>query len=182
MIKKLTYLIVLIFIITSNVYAIDALPDNWGVWGQGSSFGVDKEIFLSAPQSLTIKFNNDNSLPVDQQRTGIYQTIKIDKYLGKRIKFSAYLKTNDVNYWAYIYARSGKIYPSERINGTKDWTLLTLVFDIPENHPENTIQLAFSLHQSGQVWIDNIKWEVVDKTTPLTYHPKAPILDKPVLE
>jgi len=88
------------------------------------------------------------------------------------------MKAKDVKDRGWIYASSGNIYPSSGISGTKDWTYFVLVFDIPENHREN-IELAFSLWKSGQIWIDDIRWETVDKSVPVTY--VAP-LSEPVLK
>ena len=100
-----------------------------------------------------------------------------DKYKGKRISFSASMKAKDVKTMGWIYARSGKIYPSNGIKGTKDWTHFVLVFDIPENHTEN-IELAFTLWGAGQIWIDDIKWEIV----PVTYVSPVPAVPEPILK
>jgi len=175
----------LLFILTSalclgllsNGYAADDLLESWQKWElqKGThEMGVDKSTYLKQPGSIFIK-----SLQSDTDKNaGIYQMIAIDRYKGKRIRFSAQVKAKDVKNTGWIYARSGKIYPSQGINGTKDWTYMVLVFDIPENHTEN-IQLAFSLWGAGQIWVDDIKWETVDKSIPVTY---VPPLSEPVLK
>jgi len=161
----------------SNGYTADNLPEYWQKWEQEKGThecGIDKNTYLSAPDSIFIK----SVKPDTDKNTGIVQLISIDKYKGKRIRFSAKMKAKDVKDRGWIYARSGNIYPSSGISGTKDWTYFVLVFDIPENHREN-IELAFSLWKSGQIWIDDIRWETVDKSVPVTY--VAP-LSEPVLK
>ena len=179
-----------LLIISAQCYAVEPLPDYWSQWEtEKDTFtsGIDKEVYRSKPDSLTIR-NDSKSKSAENSRSGITQTIKIDKYLGKRIKYSAYIKTKNLEQWAYIYASSGKIYPFEGIKGDKtkgvsqDWTLVSLVFDIPKKHNKDTISLCFSLWEGGQMWIDDIKWEIVDESVPVTYKVPAPTLDEPILK
>ncbi len=164
----------------SNGYAADNLPEYWQKWEKEKGThecGIDKNTYLSAPDSIFIKSVRSD---IDKEGAGIYQMILSDKYKGKRIRFSAQMKAKDVKNvgWIYASADSGKIYPSKGISGTKDWTYSVLIFDIPENHTGD-IQLAFSLWGVGQIWIDDIKWETVDKSVPVTYVPPLP---EPILK
>ena len=188
--KKITSIFLFtIFVTSAQCYAVDPLPDYWSQWEvEKGTFtaGIDKETYRSKPDSLTIR-NDSKSKSAENSRSGICQTIKIDKYLGKRIRYFAYIKTKNLEQWAYTYARSGKIYPFEGIKGdkskgvTKDWTPVSLVFNIHKNHNKDRISLCFSLWEGGQMWVDDIKWEIVDDSVPLTYK-VTPKLDEPILK
>jgi len=159
-----------------NGYAADSLPEYWQKLQDQKGtheWGIDKNTYLSAPDSIFIK----SVEPDTEKKADISQMIIADKYKGKRISFSASMKAKDVKTMGWIYARSGKIYPSNGIKGTKDWTHFVLVFDIPENHTEN-IELAFTLWGAGQIWIDDIKWEIV----PVTYVSPVPAVPEPILK
>ena len=188
---KQHYIIALTLSLSSfHTYAIEPLPEYWNQWeSEKGTFnaGFDKNIYRSSPNSLTIK-SNTKSISKEVTRSGICQRINIEKYIGKRIRYSAYVKTKNIEQWAYIYASSGNVYPSKGIKGntndgvTKDWTQMSMVFDIPKKHDKDTISLCFSLWDGGQMWMDDIKWEIVDKSIPITYKAPVPLLNEPILK
>ncbi len=189
---KTRYILTVALSVSSlNCLAIEPLPDYWRQWTKEKGThiaGLDKDTYRSKPDSLTV-INDKNSVKKGEiNRSGICQEVKTTKYLGKRVRYSAFIKTRDIEHWAYIYAISGNIYPFKGVNayndggGTQDWTFLDMVFDIPQKHKENTISLCFSLWQGGQMWIDDIKWEIVDDDTPVTYEVTRPPLDEPILK
>ncbi|EIC20687.1 DUF4145 domain-containing protein [Thiorhodovibrio frisius] len=134
----------------------------------------DTSIFRSSPTSLTIK-QVSKPKEKDPSRSGICQSIKTDNFRGKRIKYSAFIKVSSLEQWAYMYVLSGDLYPVEGIKGSKeqplekDWSQLSMVFGIPESHEKPYIKFCFSLWGGGQMWIDDVKWDVVNNTTPVTY-------------
>jgi len=103
-----------------------------------------------------------------------------DNYIGKRVRMTAMVKTQDVSDWAGIWLRvdekesnsnisfdnmkDGK--KDRSIKGTTDWTKYEIVLDVPVN----ATNLAYGalLVGTGQVWFDNIKFELVDNTVPTT--------------
>lgn len=93
-------------------------------------------------------------------------------YKGKRVRMSAYIKTQGVEQKASLYVGiSGPNYKDlgvvERgIRGTNDWKLYEVVFDVP---PE-AVNFTFGVNLSGngQVWVNGIHFEGVDKTVPMT--------------
>lgn len=169
----------------------EELPSRWTQWKwdyKNGNFiaGLDKNTYRSEPNSLTII--NDKNIEVDRNSSGICQEINIDKYLGKRVKYSAFIKMKDVEGAAHIHATS-YIKNSEYIDSyktitseknkpiTKNWTSLSMVFDIPDKYQNNTISLCFSLDGSGQAWIDDIYWEIIDRTVPVTYKLPSSTID-----
>jgi hypothetical protein len=111
----------------------------------------------------------------------IGQLIDAAPYHGKRLRLSAYVRTESAG-WGGLFMRVDApdldpkhalaIDAMERrpIRGTKDWTRVEVVLDVA---PEAS-QIAFgaSLTGAGVVWIDDVRIEVVDHSVPTTnYHP-----------
>lgn len=157
--------------LSGKTYA-GGLPDGWHQFSKTPESkietGIDEKIFHSEPSSFYLTCTSGMGGNINQKIVGA-------EYSGKRIKVSAYLKsdnlTNDNGYggqvWAYSY--SGKdVYMTSaagNIKGTTDWTEYSVVFDVPKDNPSVTYGLSVSGH--GTVWIDSINFEVVDKSTPL---------------
>jgi hypothetical protein len=96
-------------------------------------------------------------------------------YLGKRLKLSAMIKSENVASWAGLWMRidgSGKRslafdnMQNRPIKGTTDWTRYDVVLDVASE----ATNLAFGvlLDGPGQVWIDDITFTVVKATVPVT--------------
>jgi len=52
------------------------------------------------------------------------------------------------------------------IKGTTDWTLYDIVLDVPDS--ASNIAFGALLTGKGQIWFDNLKFEIVDKSIPTT--------------
>ena len=99
------------------------------------------------------------------------------EYCGKRVRFSAYVKSEKVQSgWAGLWfridgAKSGEMLGFDNmqqrpIKGTIDWKRVEIVLDVPEH----AAALAFGLLLSGngQVWMDDLKFEIVNPDVPVT--------------
>ena len=103
------------------------------------------------------------------------QSISVEEYGGKRIRFSAYVKTRDVKGWAGLWMRvdSDAKMPlafdnmqDRPIKGSQDWTRYNVVLDVPDG----AIGIAFGvlLAGDGAVWINDVRFEPVDASVPVT--------------
>lgn len=98
------------------------------------------------------------------------------KYLGKRVRMSGIVKSENVSAWAGLWLRVDQAGSTQSlsfdnmhdrpIKGTTEWKKYEIVLDVPQN----ASMLAFGalLHGTGQIWFDNIKFEIVDETVPVT--------------
>jgi hypothetical protein len=118
-------------------------------------------------------------------RGGMVQFIIADNYRGKRVRFSAALKTADVRSGAGIWIRAdgtddagGRIVvaettlsPEQRLRGSVPWHRYSLVLNVPED----TTSLAYGaeMHGIGKFWLDSVKLEVVSQDVPETWRLKA---------
>ena len=106
----------------------------------------------------------------------IMQSFSPTSYLGKRVRLSGYIKSRDVASWAGMWFRidgPDKAIPlafdnmQERpIKGTNEWKKYEIVLDAPEN--STGFAFGVLLAGPGEVWLDDLKFEVVDKSVPLT--------------
>lgn len=102
----------------------------------------------------------------------LMQQSKPDKFLGKRIKMTGYLKAENLSDWSGLWLRVDQAGSQQSlsfdnmqdraIKGSKDWTKYEIVLDVPTN----ASMLAFGalLNGSGQIWFDNITFEIVDSS------------------
>lgn len=116
------------------------------------------------------------------------QQFKAEKYLGKRIKLSGFIKSKDVDgfcgFWMRVDDSLGDVLQFDNMSdrpivGNNEWNHYHIVLDVPENSA--VIAFGVLLSGNGQVWIDELKFEEVDKQTPTTNIDfSADLLDEPV--
>lgn len=95
------------------------------------------------------------------------QQFNSEHYLGKRLRFSALVKTQDAQDWAGLWMRvdnGSKMLAFDNmqnrpIKGTSDWRRYDVVLDVPQ---ESTgIFFGVLLSGSGEVWLNEAKIEIV---------------------
>lgn len=116
------------------------------------------------------------------------QQFKAEKYLGKRIKLSGFIKTKDVETFAGLWMRVDSAsedtlqfdnMSNRPITGTNEWNHYSIVLDIPENSA--TISFGLSLMGKGNVWIDSLTFMEVDMSVPTTHiELEYTLLDEPI--
>jgi RNA polymerase sigma factor (sigma-70 family) len=100
----------------------------------------------------------------------------LDKFRGKRIRFSGWIKTRDVRECAglamYVYGTGGELLVVDEticnrpIHGTTDWREYEIVQDIPQN--AIAIVLSAGLFCSGEIWTDGFQAGIVGGDVPIT--------------
>lgn len=162
-------------------YARGGVPAGW--WGGNGSeddyeFGVDKTVVKDGKPSAYIASITNTP----KTFTCMNQMLSAEKYIGKRVKLSGYLKTENVKKWAGFWLRvDGKDYNTSdkdggfafasmqnhgALTGNTDWTEAKLVLDVPLEAKQ--IVFGVILDGAGKVWMNGIKFEVVSKDEPLT--------------
>jgi len=113
----------------------------------------------------------------------LMQDFKAERYLGKRVRLRAYVKTADVRGWAGLWMRIDKgstpaafdNMQDRPIRGTTEWKQYEVVLDVPND----ASIIAFGLLQSGQgtAWISQATFEVVGKdvATTVPSKPEEPV-------
>ena len=163
---------------TIALFSFD-MPKGWTSGGTDLTeyaMGIDKGAGQDGKNAATIK-----SIKTKTKDFGtMFQNCLPEKFLGKRVRLSAFIKTKDVSDWAGLWFRidgettkdclgfdnmkDGK--KDRSIKGTTDWTKYEIVLDVPLK----STNLAYGalLVGTGQLWFDNVNFEVVDNIVPTT--------------
>ena len=159
------------FIITK-----DNIPKGWFKAGSSPNsyeIGTEQNAGQKGENIVYIK-----SIEKDIKGFGtLMQSFSADKYLNKRVRFSGYIKSNNVTGSAALWMRiDGKGSPvktlefdnmgNHPIKGTTDWKKYSIVLDVPG--PSNMINFGILLAGTGEVLVDNLKFEEVNKNVPTT--------------
>ncbi len=137
------------------------------------SVEFDQVIFHKGTRSVRIKgerlnYNNGDYITVMQH-------FKASHYIGKRIRFSAFIKTQEVKAWCGLWMRINdstanilKIdnMQNRPIRETNDWNYYAVVLDVPIS--SNIINMGILLNGTGTVWMDHINFETVDMNVETT--------------
>ena len=110
------------------------------------------------------------------------QSIRATRYLGRRVSFSATVRTEDVTGWGGLWLRvdgpRGTValdnMHDRPLKGSTEWTLATTVLDVPED----AVSLHFGalLSGAGALEITRPRFGEVDETVAVTTRPYAEML------
>lgn len=174
--KKLSPLSLVAIFITAGLllskYELKAQPiDGWFLAGshpKSYAIGLDTAVYKTASSSAFLESTDKN---IEGFGT-LMQTSSADEYLGKRIKMTAYIKSDNVSGWAGMWLRvdsketrkslSFDNMQDRPIKGDNDWTKCEIILDVPEE--SGTLNFGVLLSGTGKVWFDNIAFVVVDKS------------------
>lgn len=104
----------------------------------------------------------------------LMQSIDADGYRGKRIKLTAFIKSESVENWAGLWMRvdAGREIvcfdnmQTRPIKGDTDWTQYQVVLDVPEN--STSISFGVLLFGNGSLWLDDFDLQFVGLDVPST--------------
>jgi hypothetical protein len=112
----------------------------------------------------------------------LMQTVGADQFRGRRVRFSASVRTQDLKGWAGLWMRVDRGQEKavafdnmidRPIRGTTQWTRHSIVLDVAPDASD--ISFGLLLDQSGKAWLDDASVEVVSQTVATTGRtPKAP--------
>ncbi|MGG3804995.1 helix-turn-helix transcriptional regulator [Metabacillus fastidiosus] len=147
--------------------------------------GIDREIFHKGKGSGFLKAVK---VETHGEFATMMQEFKAEKYLGKRLKLSGFLKSKAVDgfcgFWMRVDNTLGDVLQFDNmgnrpITGDTEWNHYSIVLDIPENSA--VICFGVLLSGNGQVWIDELKFEEVDDSIPTTNLDfRGILLDEPI--
>lgn len=166
-----------IFLIPGILFAFLSfdIPKGWSPGGSDLTqyeMGLEKGSGQGGGNAATIK-----SIPDEPKAFGtMMQYCAPDNYLGKRVRMSGSMKSKNVVNWAGFWLRIDQSNSKEAlsfdnmqdrpIKGSVDWTHCEIVLDVPDN--ASKIAFGALLDGKGQIWFDNLKFEIVDSSTPTT--------------
>jgi transcriptional regulator with XRE-family HTH domain len=185
--KKVTFLSVvlaltLFFMIKNESHAQSI--NGWFISGSKAKsyeIGLDKSVTKSGKKCAYIK-----SIEDDIKGFGtIMQSCDAKFYIGKRIKMTGFVKTEDVTnrsgMWLRVDSKFEKKYLSfdnmrdRPIKGDSDWTQYEIILNVPKE--SSTLNYGVLINGTGKVWFDRLSFEILGDITdqiPVSKIPEKP--------
>ncbi|MBI1760643.1 MAG: hypothetical protein HYR56_04320 [Acidobacteria bacterium] len=155
-----------IFVLSGSARAQDGLPIGWNKAGSKPAnyeISVDSAVKHGGQASACLQFTA-------QQAEGfatLMQQFKADAYRGKRLRMSAWVKTETAADRAQLWLRLDALkgmpgfdnMGKRPIKGVNDWRRYELVMDVPAE----AVNIAFGVMSfgTGRVWVDDFAFDVV---------------------
>ena len=177
---------VALLIAAATQLANAAAPEGWFLAGSKPAnydTGVDPYAIYNGLPGAFLKAK------ADQEGFGtVMQSFAATNYLGKRVRLSAWVKSENVTRWAGLWARvDGAGSPpkvlafdnmqNRAIKGTTDWLKYEVVLDVPDSSAG--IALGFMLDGPGEIWVSGTAFEVVSASVPVTGNKNVSMPDAP---
>jgi hypothetical protein len=107
----------------------------------------------------------------------LVQSIRATRYLGQRVQFSAMARTDDASGWGGLWLRVDGPGGTAALDNmqdrplreTTDWTLATIVMDVPGS--ARSLSFGALLSGAGAMQVAGPRFATVDQTVPVTNRP-----------
>ena len=174
----------LVLLLTCSMALQAAAPTSWLLAGsKPASYdtGTDAQAAYNGHPSAYLKSKE----PVSDGFGTVMQEFRADKYAGKRLRLSAFVKSDAVQDSAGLWMRVDKGRDSvafdnmqgRPIKGTTGWQKYEVVLDVPQD--ATGIFFGVLLGGSGEVWLNSVKLEVVGTDVPTTGAKPPKLPDEP---
>lgn len=176
MLSRTLVAIILAPILASAGPIDEAIPEPWFKNGASPAkdhclAGIDTEVEDSGSPNLSLK-----CAEAVEGFVGIMQSFAADNYLGKRLSFSALVKSEEIEggwggLWMRVDGRDRRVIAFDNmqnrsIRGTTNWSRYSVVLDVPEDATD--VAFGTLMSGKGQLWIAELKLEPVNHETPTT--------------
>ncbi|CAB4396223.1 unnamed protein product [Rhizophagus irregularis] len=189
--SKNTFFLFRLFVLLICVFQVygqisDQLPQGWvraGSKPDEYQMGVDSAIFHGTAAVGSSGFIKSLSGVNYSEFGTLMQRFTPKEFKGNRVQLSCFIKYENILGNAGLWMRVDT--PKEQtldnmldrpIKGTDNWTEFTNVLDVPKD--AERIAFGILLKGDGHAWLDDCKFEIVDKSVPLTPHLTASAPEK----
>ena len=147
--------------------------------------GIDRQTCNTGTQAVFIRS------AAEEIENGEYVTVmqqfRASSYIGKRVRFSGFVRTEGVSGWCGLWMRLDSSVSetlkldnmqNRPITGTNGWNHYSCVLDVPADAA--VISIGVLLYGSGQIWFDNAAFSEVGLNIPTTdFDPTEDLPDGP---
>ncbi|MFJ7840064.1 helix-turn-helix domain-containing protein [Lysinibacillus sphaericus] len=147
--------------------------------------GIDHEVVHQGKASGYLK---SKTVLDSTEFATMMQTFKANQFVGKRIRLSSFIRTEEVNTYAGMWMRVDNTtedvlqfdnMSNRPIKGTTKWNHYSIILDVPTQSA--VISFGIMLCGQGTVWADQFTFEEVNKNIPTTnLDVHGELLDEPV--
>jgi hypothetical protein len=115
----------------------------------------------------------------------LMQSISATRYVGRRVRFAAAMRTHEVSDWAGLWLRVDTASGTHQIDNMYDrplsqsteWREADVVLDVPEQ--ATSLHFGVLLSGAGAVDLAQPRFETVSTDVPVTAKPSPPLPDEP---
>ena len=149
----------------------------------GMRVGRDSTVFHSGRASVRLEGHEG----IVESRAGVCQVFCNHGLAGKRVRVSAWVKTDSLRSGAFMklychgFAPDPKAYPSwQQFSGTTPWTRTSFEQDIPDDTYAVWVWFLYTAPAPGRAWFDDMSFEVLGPATGVIGPaPVAPVSSAP---
>lgn len=159
-------------------------PKGWFMAGANPDM-YEAAIDTTNPHSGTKCAHMYNAEPIKKSSScawgTLMQQMRPDNYLDKRVRMSLWVKTEEAQWvapWMRIDGQEGDSmlgfdnFCDRQIKGTTGWSQHSIVLDVPAN--SSNIAFGIMLGGKGDLWLDDVSFDVVDNDVKTTDCPCGP--------
>jgi hypothetical protein len=160
-----------VLLFSAGIFLSFNLPNGWYADGNNKEnyeIGIAKGEGMDGKNAATIKCKEE----AYDQFGSLVQESSPEKYLGKQIKMTAYVRSENVENWAGLWMRVDGMGKDEMlsfdnmqnrpITGTTEWKKYEIILPVPES--ASNLAYGALLDGTGQIWFDNFTFEVIDNS------------------
>ena len=147
---------------------------DWSYW---QSDPVKYEMSLETPSEVSGQniFSIKSVVSKIDKFGALMKTIKPDAFLGKTVKMTGYVKSENVKNWAGLWMRVDYYgtavlafdnMQNRGVKRTTDWAKYEVVLFVPQE--ATSISYGVLLDGTGQIWFKDVNFEIVDDSVPET--------------
>ena len=150
--------------------AMGAVPTGWNFYPV-KHYEVEQDGTVAKDGTHSAKLTGAKQA---KQFAALNQGVSPVPYRGKRVRYTAWMRSEGVVDWAGSWMRvdAGKKSTAfdnmqkRALKGDQDWKQVSIVLDV---HPKaTTLVYGMLLSGPGTVWLDDVKLEIVDDSVPVT--------------
>lgn len=166
----ITTIVLLSLLSKVNAQGVDAIKNSSDWHYRGSKAGSYEMGLDAGAEKNNQTVYKIKSIPSKTNGFGtIMKTIQPDVFLGKTVKMTAYVKSENVKSWAGLWMRVDYYTVAvlafdnmqrRPIKGTKDWTKYEVVLYVPTE--ATAISYGVLLNETGQIWFKDVAIEIVE--------------------
>ncbi len=165
-------LLLAIYLLAGDIGKVRAdHPKSWGGGGDGYELSRDDTEKHAGKASGCVRSTGDDANGFGT----LTQWFSAADYRGKRLRMTAYVKTDGVEGWSGLWMRidgkekTGLAFDNMNgrpVKGTTEWKKYDVVLDVPDDAEE--IFFGYLVAGKGRGWVDDIAFEAVGKDVPTT--------------
>ncbi len=182
--KKVSFLSIILILVMVVLTKSESQAQTINGWFKTGSKSKSYEIGLNSSESKTgKKCAYIKSIEDEIKGFGtIMQSCDAKNYLGKQIKMTGYVKTENVENWSGMWLRVDSKYGGKYlsfdnmhdrpIKGDTDWVKCEIILNVPKE--SSTLNFGVLLNGTGEVYFDRLSFEILGDITTETSKKKIP--------